>query len=200
MVSVVLASVLAFPLALLVRRRPGPKGLLLASSTVLYSIPSLALIPVMVPFTGLSPWTVVLPLALYSLAVLLRNTLAGLDGVPTPVVDAARGMGYAPARLLLTVELPLALPAILAGLRIATVSAVAMTTIGGLVGFGGLGTLLLDGQRRNFRAQVLTATVLVVALAVVVDLVLLAVQRAAGRRGGRRAAGAEPVLQGGGPG
>ncbi len=106
-------------------------------------------------------------------------------------------MGFGAARLLFAVELPLALPTIVAGLRIAAVSAVAMATIGGLVGFGGLGTLLLDGQRSNFKAQVLTATVLVVALAVVVDLVLLGLQRLAGRRRSRRAVGApDPLLAG----
>ncbi|GAB7192738.1 hypothetical protein NUM3379_34470 [Kineococcus sp. NUM-3379] len=194
--SVVLGAVVAFPLALLARRWRPVRGLLLGSSTLLYSIPSLALIPAMVPFTGLTRWTVVVPLVLYSLAVLLRNILAGLDGVPASVVEAARGMGFGRARLLLGVELPLALPTIVAGLRVATVSTVAMTTVGGLVGFGGLGTLLLQGQQSDFRAQVLVCAVLVVLLAVVADLVLLLLQRLVGRRRRSRAPAraAEPFL------
>ena len=181
-------ALVSFPLALLARRWAGAKALLMTGSTLVYSLPSLALIPVMVPFTGLTAWTVVVPMVLYSLATLLRNTVAGLDGVPPQVVDAARGMGFGPARLLLRVELPLALPAIVAGLRIATVSTVAMVTVGGLVGYGGLGTLLLQGQQSDFRAQVLTASVLVVVLAVVADVLLLGAQRlTGGRRRGRRA-------------
>ncbi len=177
-ISVLVGLVVAFPLALLVRRTRVLKGALLGATTVLYAIPSLALIPAMVPFTGLSLATVVVPLILYSLVVLLRNILAGLDAVPAAVLDAARGMGYGPGRLLWSVELPLALPAIVAGVRIATVSTVAMATIGSLVGFGGLGNLLLQGQRSFFNAQVLTAAVAVVVLALVLDLLLLAVQRA----------------------
>ncbi|GAA4974248.1 ABC transporter permease [Kineococcus glutinatus] len=195
LLSVAAGLVLALPLALLARRWRPVKALLMGGSTVVYSIPSLALIPVMVPFTGLTPWTVVVPLALYSVAVLLRNAVTGLDGVPAQVVDAARGMGFGPARLLLRVELPLAVPAILAGLRVATVSTVAMTTIGGIVGFGGLGTLLIQGQQTNFRSQVLTAAVLVVLIAVVADLLLLALQRLLVRRPRARAARApEPLL------
>ena len=115
------------------------------------------------PFTGLSPTTVVIGLALYALTILVRSMLEGLR------VGARRGArvrrpawGTAPARLLFRVELPLALPVIMAGLRVATVSTVALTTVGSLVAYGGLGNLIKDGVNTNFRAELLTASVLCV--------------------------------------
>jgi osmoprotectant transport system permease protein len=105
--------------------------------------------------------------------------LAGLDGVDDDVREAAQGMGYGRGRLLWKVELSLALPATFAGIRVAAVSTVALTTVGTIVGFGGLGDLLTRGMRANFHAEVLTASVLCVLLAVAVDLALLGVQRLA---------------------
>jgi osmoprotectant transport system permease protein len=146
---------------------------------VLYTIPALALISVLWPVFGLSPLTVTIALAVYALLVVLRNTLVGLDGVPAEAVDAARGMGFGRRRLLLKVELPLALPAILAGVRLATVSTVGLVTIGALVGHGGFGTLILGGFVDNFyHAQIMTATLLTVALAIVLEGLLLLLERA----------------------
>jgi osmoprotectant transport system permease protein len=129
-----------------------------------------------VPFTGITKETVVIGLALYTLTILVRNTLAGLRGVPEYVRESALGMGYGPTRLLLTVEIPLALPVIMAGLRVATVSTVALTTIGSIVSYGGLGNLLADGVQTDFKAQILTASVLCVLLAFLLDAGLLGVQ------------------------
>lgn len=171
-VSVLLGAALALPLALLARRSPGLNRLILGTSTAIYTIPSLALFSLLLGVTGLSINTVITGLVLYSLTILVRNIVAGLAAVPADAVDAARGMGMSPGRILATVELPLALPAIFAGLRIATVSTVAMTTIGVVVGFGGLGNLINSGLSSNFRAQVLTASVLCILLALVLDLVL----------------------------
>ncbi len=140
-------------------------------------MPSLALFSLLVPVTGLSPLTVVVGLVLYSLTVLVRNVLAGLQAVPAAVVESATGTGYGPLSLLLRVQLPLALPTILAGLRVATVSTVALTTVGAILGSGGLGNLIYSGLRTQFQAEVLTASVLVVALALAADLLLLGVQR-----------------------
>ena len=119
----------------------------------------------------------IIGLALYSLTVLVRNIVAGLQGVPAPVVEAARGVGYSRTRLLLRVELPLALPVIMAGLRVATVSTVALVSIGSIVSYGGLGNLLLLAVGNQFKAQIFAASVLCVALAVVLDLLLVGVQR-----------------------
>jgi osmoprotectant transport system permease protein len=111
------------------------------------------------------------------LTVLVRNVVAGLDAVPDDVVEAARGMGMGPTRMMLGVQLPLALPAIMAGVRIATVSTISLTTVGGIINYGGLGNLIFGGLQTTFRAQVLTASVLCVVLAIAADLALLGVQR-----------------------
>jgi osmoprotectant transport system permease protein len=168
--------VIAFPLALVARRHVRLESSILGTATAIYTIPSLALLPLMVPFTGLSMTTVVIALALYALTILVRAMLDGLRAVPDEVVESARGLGYGAGRLLFRVELPLATPVIMAGLRVATVSTVALTTIGSLVAYGGLGNLIKDGVNSNFRAELFTAAVLCVVLAVLLDVVIVAVQ------------------------
>ncbi|MGH8894701.1 MAG: ABC transporter permease [Actinomycetes bacterium] len=175
-VSVAIGLALAVPLAIAARRLRLSQ-VVLGAATIVYTIPSVALFSFFIPFTGISATTVVIGLVLYSLTILVRNSLAGLDAVSADVREAARGMGMGPLRMMLRVELPLAVPAIMAGVRIASVSTVALTTVGGIIGFGGLGNLIFDGLKTEFRAQVLTASVLCVVLAVVADLTLLGVQR-----------------------
>jgi osmoprotectant transport system permease protein len=176
-VSVALGLVVAVPLALLARRYPRLETWVVGGTTIVYTIPSLALFSLLLPFTGLSPTTVIIGLALYSLTILVRNVLAGLRAVPDDVVESARGVGYSDTRLLTRVELPLALPVIMAGLRVATVSTVALVTIGSIVSYGGLGNLLLTGFNSTFKAQILAASLLCVVIAVALDLLLLLVQR-----------------------
>ena len=175
--SVLAGLVVAVPLALLVRRFSGLESVVVGTTTIIYTIPSLALFSLLLPLTGLSATTVVIGLALYSLTILVRNVLAGLRGVPVEVRESARGMGYSDRRALFRVELPLALPVIMAGVRVATVSTVALATIGSIVSYGGLGNLLLVAVGNQFKAQIFAASVLCVALAVVLDLVLVIVQR-----------------------
>ncbi|WP_340539748.1 ABC transporter permease [Nocardioides sp. GXZ039] len=174
--AIVLGVLIAFPLALIARRWSRLETPLLAVSTGIYTIPSLALFPLLVPFTGLSRTTVVIGLALYALTILVRAILAGLRAVPDDVREAAVGLGYGPARLLFRVELPLALPVIMAGLRVATVSTVALTTVGSLVAYGGLGNLIKDGVTNNFRAELAAAAILCVVLAVLLDVLLVVAQ------------------------
>jgi osmoprotectant transport system permease protein len=176
-VSVLLGVVVAVPLALVARRWGRWRPLTLGVSTALYTVPSLAMFSLLLPVFGLSTATVITGLVLYTLTILVRNLLAGLDGVDAEVLDAARGMGLSRARTLWRVEVPLALPAAMAGLRVATVSTVALTTVGTIVGFGGLGDLLTRGLRSSFHAEVFTASALCVLLAVVLDLLLLGAQR-----------------------
>ncbi|MFG3347363.1 ABC transporter permease [Streptomyces sp. NPDC048018] len=191
-VSVLLGLVVAFPLALLVRARPRFAGPVLGLTTLLYTVPSLAMFSLLLPFLGLSSALVVTGLVLYSLTILVRGVLAGLAAVPEDTKEAARGMGYGSGRMLWEVELPLAMPALMAGLRMATVSTIALTTVGSIVGRGGLGNLIEDALPTFFKAQVLAAAVLCVLLAVVADLLLLGLQRlltpwtrtGAGRTGG----------------
>ncbi|MFF0273391.1 ABC transporter permease [Streptomyces sp. NPDC004330] len=176
-VSVALALALALPLAVAARRWRWAAGPVLGITTLLYTIPALAMFSLLLPWYGLSASLVVAGLVLYSLTLLVRNILAGLRAVPEETRQAARGLGYGPVRLLLTVELPLAVPSAMAGLRIATVSAVSLVTIGAIVGHGGLGNLVYAGMNTYFKAQVLTASVLCVVIAVAADLLLVGAQR-----------------------
>jgi osmoprotectant transport system permease protein len=143
----------------------------------------------LLPLTGLSRTTALIPLTAYTLLILVRNTVTGLDGVPPDVKDAAVGMGYSRARQILGVELPLALPAIIAGIRIATVTTIGLVAITALIGQGGLGALMYDGLQRDFRTPLTVGIVLSLALAVVADLLLVLAQRLATpwARVGRRA-------------
>lgn len=191
-VSVLIGLALAIPVALLARRYKRLEGAIVGGTTIIYTIPSLALFSLLLPFTGITATTVVIGLALYSLTILVRGIIVGLGGVPGEVVESAVGNGYGSARLLFGVQFPLALPVIMASLRVATVSTVALTTVGTIVAYGGLGNMLSDGFRTNFKAEILTASVLCVVLAVALDLILVAVQwlvtpwsRANGGRAGR---------------
>jgi len=177
-VSVLLGLVVAFPLALLARRYRRLEGLVVGTTTAIYTVPSLALFSLLVPLTGLGVETVVLGLGLYSLTILVRGLLDGFRGVPAEVRESALGMGYGAGRMLFRVELPLALPTLMGALRVATVSTVALTTVGAILDEGGLGDLLVAGQLSDFKAQVLATSVLCVLLAIVLDLLLVAVQRA----------------------
>ncbi|MGW9641811.1 MULTISPECIES: ABC transporter permease [Streptomyces] len=175
--AVVIGVLTAFPLAVLAHRRRAFAAPVLAVTTLFYTVPSLAMFSLLLPLFGLSAALVITGLVLYSLTILVRNTLAGLDAVPEEAREAATGMGYGPWRLLWEVEVPLALPALLAGVRITTVSTVALTTVGAIVDYGGLGSLILDGLDTDFRAQVLAASVLCVILAITADVLLLGLQR-----------------------
>ncbi len=176
-VSVAIGFLLAVPMAVVARRFRTTEPWILGTATVIYTIPSLAMFSLLLPIWNISITTVIVGLVLYSLTILVRNVLAGLDSVPDEVIESALGMGYGPGRLLLKVELPLAMPAIIAGLRIATVSTVALATVGAILGYGGLGNLLATGVAEQFKAQIFAASVLCVALAIVFDLLLLLVGR-----------------------
>lgn len=167
--AVAVAAALALPLALLAHSRPRLAGPVLGLTGVLYTIPSLALFALVYPVLRDRRETVLVGLVMYALLVLVRNILVGLQGVDPAVVDAARGLGLGPARTLFTVQLPNAIPAIVAGLRLATVTTVALATIGVIVGYGGLGQLMFRGFASQYRAEVTTATVLTLALALLAD-------------------------------
>jgi len=168
---------IAIPIGVLAWRYRGSRAPVLGLAGAVYTIPSLALFALLVPWTGLTVLTAEIGLVSYTLLILVRNIVVGLDGVPAEVRDAALGMGYRPLRQLLRVELPLALPVIIAGLRIATVTTIGLITITALIGEGGLGQLLYDGLQRDFRTPLVVGSVLSVALAVVADLSLALVQR-----------------------
>jgi osmoprotectant transport system permease protein len=178
--AVVIAALIALPLAVLAHRRKRLAGPLLATTATLYTIPSLALFAFLAPFTGVNGFTVLIGLVVYALLIILRAGLTGLQQVPAEIKEVALGMGYSKTAMLMRVELPLALPSIFTGLRIATVSTVALMTVGQLVGVGGFGNLIIAGFRNNFyKPQIMTATLACVALAFVLDLVLIIAGRLA---------------------
>ena len=177
LLAVVLGLLIAFPLGLAARRWPRTSGPILGFTGALFTIPSLALFALLVPFTGLSRTTAEVGLVGYTLLILVRNILAGLDGVPDDVREAARGMGFRPVGQLVRVELPLALPAIVAGVRIATVTTIGLVTVTGLIGQGGLGALIIEGINRDFRTPLVVGSVGSVALAVLADVTLAGAAR-----------------------
>lgn len=142
-----------------------------------YTIPSIAMFALLIPYTGLGTLTAEIPLVGYNVLILVRNVLVGLDAVPADVLDAADGMGYRPWARLIRVELPLALPAMFAGLRVATVSTIGIVTITAVIGLGGLGQLILRGLIENFHTPLVVATALCIVLAFVADLLIFGVQR-----------------------
>lgn len=173
-VAVLIAGVIAIVLAILAHRVSRLAGPFILATGTLYTIPSLALYAFLAPFTGLTEVTVLIGLVTYALLIMLRAALTGLQQVPREVREVATGMGYGPAAMLWRVELPLALPSIMTGLRIATVSTVALVTVGDIVGIGGFGSLILSGFRNNFyRAQIMTATLATVLLALILDALLI---------------------------
>jgi osmoprotectant transport system permease protein len=179
--SMLISIVIAIPLGLfVVRYRPAYLPTV-SGASLLYTVPGLALLAFLIPLTGLSLATIVIPLVAYAQITLIRNTAAALDGIDPHLLEVGRAMGMSEAQLFFRVTLPLALPVIIAGIRIATVTSIGIATLASLVGQGGLGDLIFVGiQNLNFD-QVLAGGIVIALLAVVVDVVLLGVQVALNR-------------------
>lgn len=175
--AVLFGLLIALPLGMLAFRVPRLKAVVLGVSSLLFTIPSVALFTLLLPVTGLTPTTVIVGLTVYTLVVLVRNTVEGLESVPPKVAEAARAMGYDRARTLLTVELPLALPVIMAGLRIATVMTISLVSVGLVIGQGALGQLFVDGFQRDFAVPIIAGVVITLLLALIADGLLVGVQR-----------------------
>ena len=192
LLAVGIGLAISFALALLIRDRPRWYGPIIGGTGILYAIPSLALFALLTPITGLGTvLTAEIALVGYTLLILTRNIVEGLRAVPSDAIEAAAGMGYTPAQRLVRVELPLALPIITAGIRIATVSTVGLVTVTALIGLGGLGYLIvtIGTQRGSFGlTATMTGIVLAVGLAAIADLALLALQQALTPWSRRRAA------------
>ena len=175
---VIFGFIVSFGLALLARRYRGLYQPLVRSTGVLFAVPSLAFFALLIPFLGLSRANAYVALTVYTLIVLLPNIVEGLDGVPADVTEAADAMGFSAVKRLLKVELPLALPVIIAGLRIATVTIIGLVTITAFIGFGGLGADILTGYNRAFPTQIVVGVTLTAVLSIVADVALLGLQRA----------------------
>jgi osmoprotectant transport system permease protein len=176
-IAVVLGLVIAVPLGLLAWRSRVFRGPIFSVTGILYTIPSLALFAFLLPFTGLTVLTAEIGLVGYTLLILVRNIVVGLNAVPDEVREAARGMGFRPLAELVRIDLPLAIPGIMAGVRIATVTTIGLVTVTALIGEGGLGSLIYDGLLRDFHTPLVVGTVLSVALAIIADLGLSGLQR-----------------------
>ncbi|MEX2328563.1 MAG: ABC transporter permease [Nitriliruptoraceae bacterium] len=177
--SVIIGLALSVGLAIVALRRPTTYGPIIGLGSLLYTIPSLALFALLAPFTGLGHTTAIIALVTYTILVLVRNIVTGIQGVPGDVVEAARGMGLRDRQILWRVEVPLAIPVIIAGLRVASVTVIGLVTVTALLGLGGLGRFILSGFRvlPVHPTQIVVGTLLSVVLAVVVDLLLLGVER-----------------------
>jgi osmoprotectant transport system permease protein len=171
--ALALGAAIAFPVGLIAYRWRRSYPPILAITQVLYTIPSLALFVLLINAFGLGTEPVIIGLAIYSLVILVRNLVEGLRGVPPEVTDAATAMGYKETKRLFAVELPLALPAIVAGLRVATVSTISLVSVGALIGTGGLGQLFIHGFQIDNPIEIWTGILLTVVLALVADLLIV---------------------------
>ena len=176
-IAVIVGFLIAFPVSLYAYRHPRVYWPITWFAGFLYTIPSLALFAFLVPFTGLSVTTAEIGLVSYTLLILIRNIVDGLDGVPDDAIEAARGMGYSDRQLLWKIELPLAIPVIFAGLRIATVTTIGLVTVTAVIGQGGFGYFILQGLSRLFTTAVVLGAVLSIVLAVLADRLLISLER-----------------------
>lgn len=173
-----MGAAMALPLAYVSFRWPRTYPSILSLSNVLYAIPSVAMFVMLSPFLGFTnDKPVVVAMAVYTLVILVRNIVEGLRAVPAAVIDAATAMGYRPLRRFATVELPLALPGIIAGLRLATVSTISLISVAAVVGRGGLGRLFDDGFARDIDIEVWAGLGAIVVLALAMDLLIVGLGR-----------------------
>ncbi len=179
LIAVGVGLLISLPMGVVAHRWRALRNPVLTLFGIFYTIPSIALFALLIPYTGLSVLTAEIGLVGYAVLILTRNVVVGLEAVPKVVLDAANGMGYRPLARLMRVELPLALPAIFAGIRIATVTTIGLVTITAVIGLGGLGQLILQGLVENFHTPLVVATLLSIVLALVADLALAGSQRVA---------------------
>lgn len=172
-IAVLIATLIGIPLGILISRVTWLQMPVLNVTGLLYTIPSLAFFAILIPYTGIGQTTAIIALVMYSLLSIVRNTYVGMGEVDKSVKDAADGMGMTRLQRLIQVELPLALPYILTGIRIATVAAIGIAVIAAVIGGGGLGRLIFDGIRSpNMRDRVVAGAVMSIALALVADYLL----------------------------
>jgi osmoprotectant transport system permease protein len=170
---------IAFPITIFIHRRRRLIGPVLGFTGILYAIPSLALFAFLVPVTGLSLLTAEIALVSYTLLILIRNGVAGLDGVEPEIIEAAIGLGHSRRQRLWRVELPLAVPVIMAGIRVATVTTIGLVAVTALIGQGGLGFVIITlGIRRQFETAIVVGVILSILLAVLADRGLVLLERA----------------------
>jgi osmoprotectant transport system permease protein len=176
--SVGIGCVIALILGIVCARRPKLYAFVLTVTGLIFVIPSLALFTLLIPFLGLGMKPAIVGLSSYTLLILLRNVVTGLRGVPSEVLDAADGMGYSAWQRLVRIELPLALPLIVAGIRIAVVTVIGIATVAAFIDAGGLGTIILMGIDQSYTEKILVGGLLTALLATFFDLVLSNTEKA----------------------
>ncbi len=179
--SLAIALAIALPLGVLVARRPRAGGYVLGALNAIYTVPSLALLAILVALFGLGAPTAVVALVAYAQMILVRNIAEGLRGVSPAALDAADGLGFTSRERLLRVELPLALPAILGGVRIATVALIGLATVAAWIDAGGLGSIVFEGLHQDDAPKIVAGSVAAMALALVADALLRLAERASVR-------------------
>lgn len=177
LIPIVVGTALAVPVGVLCARWPSLYPPTLIASIVLFAIPSLVLFIFLLPFTGISRTTAIIPLTIYTISLLLRSVVDGIRNVDPAVRQFATALGYRGLDRILRVDLPIAVPVILGGLRIAAMATIGMVTVASLIGISSLGDLFVDGTQRHFATPIVLGIVLVTALAVIVDLLLVFLQR-----------------------
>ena len=201
-VPALIGLVISLPLGIACTRFRWLYGPVLSVTSILYALPSLALFIVLIPYTGLTDTTVIIPLTLFSLCVLVPAVVDGMRSVPDEVRQAATAMGFGTLRRLVQVELPIAVPLVIAGLRIAVVSSISLASVGQLMGIYSLGYFFIDGYQRDFPTEIVVGLVLIIALALVCDVLLVGARRLLtpwqprrARRGNRRVLRGRAVLE-----
>jgi osmoprotectant transport system permease protein len=179
--ALAIAVAIALPVGIVLARRQGLYGPVMGVLSVLYTIPSISLLVLLIPILGLGFWPTVVALVVYCQAILVRNVVAGIRGVEPAVLEAARGMGLSSGQILRSIELPLALPVILAGLRIAALSTIAIATVAAFFSAGGLGALIREGISQDYGDKIWAGVIAVSALAILIEVGLRVLGRASQR-------------------
>ena len=184
-VALAIALVIALPLGIALAHRPKLYPPVMGGLSVLYTIPSISLLVLLIPLMGLGFWPTIFALVIYCQAILVRNVVAGIKGVDPAVADVARGMGLNPNQILIRVELPLALPVILAGVRIATVSIISIAMVAAFFDAGGLGAIVREGISQDYGDKIIAGVIAVAAIAIACEQGLRALSRLASPNRGR---------------
>lgn len=181
-VSIGISLVIAIPIVLMIFRSKILSAIVLALFGVLYSIPSLAMFAFLIPVLGLGEQTAIVVLIIYNQYILVRNILVAFQSIDSSIIEAARGMGLSPIQLFINIQIPLALPIILGGTRIAVVSTIGVATIAAVVNAGGLGVMLFDGLRMNYSTKILWGTIMAAGLALITNQILLVLEKIASKK------------------
>jgi osmoprotectant transport system permease protein len=176
-VALAIALAIALPVGVFLARRPKLYGPSIAGLSILYTIPSVSLLALLIPLIGLGFWPTVVALVAYCQAILVRNVVVGINGVDAAVLESARGMGLSPRQILWRVELPLATPVILAGVRIAAISTISIATVAAFFDAGGLGALIREGISQDYGAKIMAGVIAVSVIAIIAEQLLRALVR-----------------------